>query len=80
MKAGYTLPHQRSEDGHNGQHQRRSSVSAESIAFTLLAGVILGLLAGYGIDRLVGTVPIFTLGGVFVGFGLGLYVVFLETK
>ena len=35
---------------------------------------------GYGIDRLVGTVPLFTLGGVFVGFAFGLYAVFLETK
>lgn len=74
------MPHQRSEDGHNGQHQRRSSTGADSIAFTLLAGVVLGLLAGYGIDRLVGTVPVFTLIGVFAGFALGLYVVFLETK
>ena len=74
------MPHQRSEDGHNGQHQRRSPAGADTIAFTLLAGVVLGLLAGYGIDRLVGTVPVFTLIGVFAGFALGLYVVFLETK
>ena len=70
------MPHQRSEDGHNGQQQKRPSASAEAIAFTLLAGVVLGLLVGYGIDRLVGTMPLFTLGGVFVGFAFGLYAVY----
>lgn len=46
----------------------------------MLAGVVLGLLVGLGLDRLVGTSPAFLLIGVFVGFGLGLYAVFLETK
>lgn len=70
----------RSSDGQNGQHETRRSVNAESIAFTLLAGVLLGLLAGYGLDWLIGTVPAFTLVGVFAGFGLALYAVYLETK
>jgi len=68
----------RSEDGQNGQRPRYES--GEAIAFTLLAGVVVGLLAGYGLDRLAGTMPAFTAVGVFVGFGLGLYAVFLETK
>ena len=46
----------------------------------MLAGVILGLLAGYGLDRLFGTMPLFLIAGVFAGFGLGLYAVYLETK
>jgi F0F1-type ATP synthase assembly protein I len=74
------VPRERPQSGQNGQHKGRSSGSAESIAFTMLAGVVLGLLAGLGLDRLVGTSPAFLLIGVFVGFGLGLYAVFLETK
>jgi F0F1-type ATP synthase assembly protein I len=35
---------------------------------------------GYGADRLAGTFPVFTIIGVFVGFGLALYAIFLETK
>jgi ATP synthase protein I len=74
------VPHHRSEDGRNGQQRRRPSNSAESIAFTLLAGVVLGLLAGFGLDRLLGTSPVFLAVGVFAGFGLGLYAVYLETR
>jgi F0F1-type ATP synthase assembly protein I len=74
------VPREGSQSGQNGQHKRRRPGSAESIAFTLLAGVVLGLLAGLGIDRLIGTSPAFLLIGVFVGFGLGLYAVYLETK
>jgi len=74
------VPRRRSKDGQNGQQQRPSPASAESIAFTLLAGVALGLLVGYGIDRLLGTLPVFALAGVFVGFAIGLYAVYLETK
>lgn len=81
MKRGrYTEPRQTSDDGHNGQHGRRSRSSGEAIAFTLLAGVLLGLLAGYGLDRLLGTAPLFIIVGVFAGFGLGLYAVYLETR
>jgi F0F1-type ATP synthase assembly protein I len=46
----------------------------------MLAGVVLGLAVGYGLDRLLGTSPAFLIVGVFVGFGLGLYAVFLETR
>ncbi|HMK93663.1 MAG TPA: AtpZ/AtpI family protein [Thermoleophilia bacterium] len=46
----------------------------------LLAGVIVGLLAGYGLDRLLHTMPAFTLIGVFAGFAIALYGVYLDTK
>ena len=46
----------------------------------VLAGIAVGLLGGYGLDRLLHTLPAFTVIGVFVGFGVALYAVFLETK
>ena len=51
------------------------------MAFMLLAGIALGLLVGYG-SRLAcsHTTPILMLLGVFVGFAVALYGVYLETK
>jgi F0F1-type ATP synthase assembly protein I len=63
-----------------GAGEKRSQVSAESIAFMLLAGVALGLGVGAGIDWLAGVFPLFTVIGVFAGFGVALYAVYLETK
>jgi ATP synthase protein I len=54
--------------------------SWEGIAFTLLAGIVLGFAVGYGLDRLFGTLPLFLLLGVFAGFAVALYAVFMETK
>ena len=50
------------------------------MAFLLLAGLVVGLGFGAGIDWLVGTFPLFTVIGVFAGFGLALYAIYLETK
>ena len=58
----------------------RSAASAESVAFLLLAGVAVGLGFGAGVDWLFGTFPLFVVIGVFVGFGLALYAIYLETK
>ena len=58
----------------------RSSASAESVAFLLLAGVAVGLGFGAGVDWLLGTFPLFVVIGVFAGFALALYAVYLETK
>jgi len=52
----------------------------ETIAFMLLAGIGLGSGIGYGLDRLVGSFPALMVVGVFVGFGIALYGVFLETR
>jgi F0F1-type ATP synthase assembly protein I len=60
--------------------QPQSAASAESVAFLLLAGVAVGLGFGAGIDWLVGTFPLFVVIGVFAGFALALYAVYLETK
>lgn len=46
----------------------------------LLAGVGVGLGVGYVIDRLAKTSPLFIILGVFVGFAVALYAVFLETR
>ena len=66
------------EDGK--KNQPRSSASAESVAFLLLAGVAVGLGFGAGADWLFSTFPLFVIIGVFVGFGLALYAIYLETK
>jgi F0F1-type ATP synthase assembly protein I len=57
-----------------------SAASAESVAFLLLAGVAVGLGFGAGIDWVFNTFPLFVVIGVFVGFGLALYAIYLETK
>lgn len=58
----------------------RPSGSAESIVFLLLAGVAVGLAFGAGVDWVFGTFPLFVGIGVFIGFGLALYAIYLETK
>ncbi len=68
-----------SGNGQNGQ-RKRATVSADTVAFTLIAGIVLGLGVGYGLDRLFGTLPLFLLLGVFAGFAIALYAVFMETK
>ena len=60
--------------------QRGSSTSAETVAFLLLGGVVTGLGVGAGIDWVVKTFPLFTVIGVFAGFALALYAIYLETK
>jgi F0F1-type ATP synthase assembly protein I len=66
------------DDKRNGpQH---GAASAESMAFLLLAGVAVGLGFGAGIDWLLNKFPLFMVIGVFVGFGLALYAIYLETK
>ncbi len=58
----------------------RSSASAESVAFLLLAGVAVGLGVGAGLDWLFGKFPLFAVIGVFAGFVLALYAIYVETK
>ena len=60
--------------------KKGSSTSAETVAFLRLGGVVTGLAVGAGIDWLVKTFPLFTVIGVFAGFGLALYAIYLETK
>jgi F0F1-type ATP synthase assembly protein I len=70
-------PEKQSADDSRG---RSPSVSAESIAFTMLAGVMVGAAVGGGIDWAAGIFPWCTIAGVFVGFAVGLYAIYLETK
>lgn len=58
----------------------RPAASAESVAFLLLAGVAVGLGFGAGVDWVFSTFPLFVVIGVFAGFGLALYAIYLETK
>ena len=69
-----------SPDDRRDDDKKGSSTSAESVAFLLLGGVVTGLGVGAGIDWLVGTFPLFTVIGVFAGFALALYAIYLETK
>jgi F0F1-type ATP synthase assembly protein I len=75
---GYTVP--RNEPERPDGKRRDSSASAESIAFLLLAGIVLGAAAGAGLDWLLKTFPLCMIFGVFAGFALALYAVYLETK
>lgn len=69
-----------SPDDRRDDKKRGSSTSAESVGFLLLGGVVTGLGVGAGIDWLVGTFPLFTVIGVFAGFALALYAIYLETR
>jgi F0F1-type ATP synthase assembly protein I len=50
------------------------------MAFLVLAGVAVGSGLGYLVDRLAGTLPLFVVLGVFGGFVLALYAIYLETR
>jgi F0F1-type ATP synthase assembly protein I len=69
-----------SPDDERDGGKKGSSTSAESVAFLLLGGVVTGLGVGAGVDWLVKTFPLFTVIGVFAGFALALYAIYLETK
>jgi len=60
--------------------ERRPSPSGESVAFLILGGVVTGGGVGAGFDWLIDQFPLCTAIGVFVGFALALYAVYLETK
>jgi len=64
----------------NGKGRRGSPTSGEAIALLVLAGVLLGMGAGAGLDFVIKTFPLCTVIGVFVGFALALYAVYQETK
>jgi len=71
----------KSPEDRRDDEKRGSSTSAELVAFLLLAGVAVGLGVGAGIDwLLVKSFPLFTVIGVFAGFALALYAIYLETK
>ena len=75
----YSVTPDHPEDGKK-KDPPRSPASAESVAFLLLAGIAVGLGFGAGVDWLFGTFPLFVVIGVFAGFALALYAVYLETK
>jgi len=76
----YTRRGPESQTQRPGGSSGRRLDKGETVAFMLLAGIGLGSGIGYGLDRLVGSFPAFMVIGVFVGFGIALYGVFLETR
>lgn len=46
---------------------------AYRIIAELLGGVLIGLAAGFGVDRVFGTTPVGVVGGVLLGFALSIY-------
>jgi F0F1-type ATP synthase assembly protein I len=54
--------------------------SAATAGFTLLAGVFLCAAIGAGVGLLVGSLPLFVIAGVFIGFGLGFWGVYARFK
>ncbi len=69
---------QRRDTGHDDGPKR--STSGESVAFLILGGVVTGLGVGAGLDWVFDTFPLLTVIGVFAGFALALYAVYLETR
>lgn len=80
QKGRYTVRREKPGQRGSGGGSKKSPAQGESIAFMMLAGIAVGVAVGYGVDWLVKTFPLFTVVGVFAGFGLALYAVFLETK
>ncbi|MDO8805623.1 MAG: AtpZ/AtpI family protein [Elusimicrobiota bacterium] len=52
--------------------------SYAQIGLELAAGVLLGLWGGYWLDKKLGSIPWFTLGGAVSGLAVGSYLVALE--
>jgi len=75
---GYTAPKRPERRGDTSVGRRLDK--GHQVAFMLLAGIGLGAGIGYGLDRLIGTFPALMLVGVFVGFGIALYAVYIETR
>ncbi len=46
----------------------------------LLAGIGLGALVGWGLDKLIGTSPVLLIVCIFAGFALALYAIYLESR
>jgi len=61
-------------------HRRSGIAAAQTVAITLLTGIVVGVVVGYGLDRLLHTTPWVSAIGLFVGFGVALAAVFFETK
>ena len=53
---------------------------AVTAGFTLIAAVIFCAAIGAGIGLLVGSVPLFAIAGVFIGFGVGFRLVYTRFK
>ena len=54
--------------------------SAATAGFTLLAAVLFCAAIGAGVGALVGSVPLPTIAGVFIGFGVGFRLVYARFK
>lgn len=64
----------------DGRKDRRPSTTAETVAYMVLGGIVTGLGLGAGVDWLIGTFPLVSALGVFAGFALALYAIYMETK
>lgn len=53
---------------------------AATAGATLLAGVLLCTAIGVGIGLLIGSVPLPAIAGVFIGFGVGFWVVYTRFR
>jgi len=54
--------------------------SAATAGFTLLASVLFCAAIGLGIGALAGSIPLPTIAGVFIGFGVGFRLVYTRFK
>lgn len=74
------VPHQNGPQPPRSPRTDGDSGRGETMAFLVLAGVAVGSGLGYLVDRLAGTLPLFVVLGVFGGFVLALYAIYLETR
>ena len=63
-----------------GQERGPQRQDPSSVAYTIMAGMMLGGGIGVGLDELVGTLPLFLSLGMFAGLAFAVYVAYLRTR
>ena len=73
--------------GKGTEEQDEASRAAQSglaeitrLAWGLMSGAVVGCGGGYGLDRWLGTSPLFLIAGFFIGFAAGLYNLMRQIK
>lgn len=83
------MSRQTEDRGASGDPERQSSSAKRpgpqrqdpsSVAYTIMAGMMLGGGIGVGLDELVGTLPLFLALGMISGLAFAVYVAYLRTR
>jgi F0F1-type ATP synthase assembly protein I len=70
-------PEQQRSPGQQPGPQRQDP---SSVAYTIMAGMMLGGGIGVGLDELIGTLPLFLALGMVAGLAFAVYVAYLRTR